>query len=328
MAENSGIRFLKYYAQKLKSFFFSKDILSFLLFLAISAGFWYVHALGKERERNLIIPIHFVGLPLNVNFTNSPPTEISLNVKDQGIRLFDYSTDQLSPLVIDVSRPFGQKGEILIPSDQLRARISKYLKPTTTILDIHPDSILIKYEKLYMKTLPIVLNSNIELTHQYKFSEDIKIQPFNVTVYGPRKILDTLKTISTELLELKNVSDTCYYNCKLKQIKSLRYSVNKTRVSLFVEQFTERKVQLPITALNCPENLSVRTFPALVNATYTVGLSRFNILNPLDIQVYLDYNDLKLNKLSKQVLKIKNNTTYISNIRISPLEVEFILEQK
>ena len=328
MAEYSGIKLLKYYVQKLKLFFFSKDILSFLLFLTISAGFWYVHALGKERERNLIIPIHFVGLPLNVNFTNSPPTEISLDIKDQGLRLFDYSSGQLSPLVIDVSRTFSEKGEILISSEQLRLRISNYLKPTTTILEIRPDSILLKYEKLYMKILPITLKSNIELSHQYKFSEDIKIKPSNVTVYGSKKTLDTLKSINTELLELKNISDTCYYYCKLIQNKSLHYSVNKTRVSLFVEQFTERKIQIPVTAINCPENLAVRTFPAFVNATYIVGLSRFNTLNPLDIQVYLDYNDLKSNKLSKQILKIKNNTTYISNILISPLEVEFILEQK
>jgi len=328
MADFSGIRLLKYYGQKLKLFFFSKDILSFLLFLAISAGFWYVHALGKERERNLIIPIHFVGLPMNVNFTNSPPMEVSVDIKDQGLRLFDYSRAQLPPLVIDISNHFSVKGEILIPSDQLRLRISSYLKQTTTILEVRPDSILLKYERLYMKTLPIVLKSQIELAHQYQFSENIKMEPSNVTVYGSKKILDTLKSISTELLELKNISDTCNYNCKLNQIKSLRYSVNKTRVSLFVEQFTERKIQIPITAINCPDNLAVRTFPAFVNATYTVGLSKFNILNPSDVQVYLDYNDLKSYKISKQVLKIKNNTTYISNIRISPLEVEFILEQK
>jgi len=35
-----------------------------------------------------------------------------------------------------------------------------------------------------------------------------------------------------------------------------------------------------------------------------------------------------LSKQSKQILKIKNNTSHISNIRISPSEVEFILEEK
>jgi hypothetical protein len=114
----------------------------------------------------------------------------------------------------------------------------------------------------------------------------------------------------------------------LKRITHVRLSSESIKVSIFVDPFTERKVQVPVTSLNCPENLSIRTFPAFVNATYIVGLSKFNSLFPSDIQVYLDYNELKNAKTSKGVLKIKNNSLNISNIRIFPQEVEFILEQK
>ena len=73
MADKNGIRILKHYSQKLKSFFLSKDILSFLLFLVLSAGFWFVNALGKEKETTLSIPVRYVGIPVNVAITNSPP---------------------------------------------------------------------------------------------------------------------------------------------------------------------------------------------------------------------------------------------------------------
>ena len=330
MADNSVIKFLKYYLQKLKSFFLSKDILSFLLFLALSSGFWFVHSLGKEHEITIKVPIRFIGLPMNVAITNSPPTEIAVNLKDQGIRLFYYSRNHNAPLTIDLRRNFNQKGEILITSDQLSGRISRYLhlQPTTSVLEVHPDSLYIQYEKLITKTLPIKLNSRIELTHQYMLSDKILLEPSMVTVFGPKKIVDGLKSISTELLEQKNLNDTTYFQCQLKPIHQVRFSTKLTKVSVFVEPFTERKVQIPISALNCPDNLAIRTFPAFVNATYIVGLSQFNFLSPSDIQVYLDYNDLKQSKLSKQRLKIKNNTSHISNIRIVPQEVEFIIEQK
>ena len=123
MAENNGNLFLKYYSQKLKSFFLSKDILSFLLFLLISATFWYVHALGKERETNIIVPVRYIGVPLNLALTNNPPSEISLDIRDQGIRLFEYSDLRRNPLTIELSRVFYQKGEILITPDQLKSRI-------------------------------------------------------------------------------------------------------------------------------------------------------------------------------------------------------------
>ena len=327
MADKKGINFLVRNLQKLKSFFFTKDILSFLFFLALSSTFWFVHALGKERETNIVVPIRYVGIPINVSITNSPPSEISLNIKDQGLRLFDYSKRHITPLTIDLSRVFYQKGEILITPDLLSGRIRRYLKPTTSILDIQPDSILIQYEKLGVKSVPIKFISKIELANQYMLSNNIQLDPDIVTVFGPKRVLDTIKFVRTDLLELKNLNDTSYFRCKLKPIKSVRFSVKHTKVSVFIEPFTERKVQIPVTAVNCPEHMSIRTFPTFVNATYTVGLSQFYTLAPKDIEVYLDFNDLKLSKQSKQILKVKNNTTHISNIRISPLEVEFILEQ-
>lgn len=328
MADHKGINFLSKYLQKLKSFFFTKDILSFLLFLALSSTFWFVHGLGKERETNVILPVRYVGIPINVAITNSPPTEISINIKDQGLRLFDYSRNRIIPLTIDLSRVFYQKGEILITPDLLNGRIRRYLKPTTSIVDVHPDSILIQYEKLSVKTVPIKLNSKIELASQYMLSNNILLDPNLVTVFGPRRVIDTLKFVNTDYFELKNLNDTNYSFCKLKPIKLVRFSVKQTKVSIFVEPFTERKVQIPVTSINCPQNTSIRTFPTFVNATYTVGLSQFYTLSPTDIQVYIDYNDLKLSKQSKQTLKVKNNTSHITNIRISPSEVEFILEQK
>jgi len=328
MAEKKGINFLSYNLKRLKSFFFTKDILSFLFFLALASTFWFVHALGKERETNITVPVRYVGIPINVAITNSPPSEISLDIKDQGLRLFDYSKRHITPLTIDLSRVFYQKGEILITPDLLSGRIRRYLKPTTSILNIYPDSILIQYEKLGVKTVPIKLNSKIGLANQYKLSNDVQLDPNIVTIFGPKRMLDRIKFVQTDYLELKNLNDTSYYSCELKPIKLVRFSVKHTKVSVFVEPFTERKVQIPVTAINCPQYTSIRTFPTFVNVTYTVGLSKFYTLSPTDLQVYLDYNDLKLSKQSKQILKIKNNTSHISNIRISPSEVEFILEEK
>jgi len=330
MAEKGGIRFLKYYMQKLKSFFLSKDILSFLLFLALSSTFWFVNALGKERETTITIPVRYIGIPLNVAITNSPPTEIQLTVKDQGLMLFDYSKSHPAPLSIDVTRSFKQKGEILITSDQLTGSINRYMRmqPTTKVLGIHPDSILLRYQKLSVKELPVELVSNVELVSQYMLSSEVLLKPSKVLVYGPKSVLDTMVSVRTELVEMKNLKDTTYVRCRLKPQKSIRFSNNTINLCFFVEPFTERKIQIPISSINCPANLTIRTFPAFVNATFIVGLSHFKTFNSNDLQVYLDYNTLLSGKFSKQKLLVKNNSTYISNIRISPEDVEFVLEVK
>lgn len=330
MSDNTGIKILRYFTQKLKSFFFSKDILSFLLFLALSAVFWFVHALGKERETTITVSVTYTGIPVDVAISNAPPSEIQLTLKDQGLRLFDYS-HHLLPVVIDLKHSFklDRNNEIHVSSDLLKSKINHCLKllPTTTIMEVRPDSIVIQYQKLSSRKLSVRLRSSIELARQYMYSDTIRLSPAQVTVYGPIKTLDTMKFAYTELLVKHDLSDTLVTNIKLKPLKLVHYSRPSVNAGIYVEPFTEKKVQMQITSVNCPPNLNIRTFPANVLVTYTVGVSYFNKLTPEDIQIYLDYNDLINNTQARQTLRVKNNSLHISNVRIEPQEVEFILEQ-
>ena len=327
MADNSMIILLKHYILKLKSFLFSKDVLSFLLFLVLASAFWFANALDKERETEISIPIRLVGLPQNIAVTNIPTSCITVQVKDQGLHLFSYYNGNITPLTLDLSRTFYEKGEIVITPDQIRGKLSRFLLPSTEILEIKPDSLLIQYEKLSMKTLPVEFISKIELAHQYVLSDKIHLSPASITVFGPKRILDKLRTIKTEFVELRNLSDSTVLNCKLQSIKYVKFAAGETKVSIFVEMFTEKKMQLPVSIVNCPANLVIRTFPAFVNVTFNIGMSHFNSVKENDITVIFDYNEM-IKGNAKQKLKINNSTTYISNVRVEPSEIEYIMEMK
>jgi hypothetical protein len=328
MSEQNVKRLFRFYLRKLKLFFISKDLLSFLFFLALSATFWFVHALDKSRETTLTIPIHYVGIPQDIAIKNNPPTDITITVKDQGLRLFSYSRQNGTPILIDLSRHVNNNGNILITAAMLRSKVTQYLLPTTSIMDMRTDSFYVQFDKLYTAVRPVLVNSKIELAPQYMLSQKIEINPNRVEVYGPKSVIDTLKYVYAELIDIKGLNDTMHLACKLLKIPHVKYSAESVIVNLFVEHFTEKHIQIPITSINCPENYSIRTFPAFVNVSFFVGLSKFKTNNQNDIQVYLDYNDLKNSNDTKLRLKVKNNTTYLSNIRISPEEVEFLLERK
>lgn len=329
MADNKGIIFIKYYLQKLKAFFFSKDLLSFLLFLFLSAILWFVNVLGKERETTFTIPVKFSNVPQNIAIVGQSSSEISVTVKDQGVRLFSYSSHKMAPLNIDIKGPFYQRGELVLSSEKINESIRKYfqLQPTSQIVNIAPDSILLKYETLHKKIVPIKLVSNISLMPQYMYSDAPRLSPSQIMVFGPASILDTLQCVRTKLIELENISDSAWYHCELIPTPKVRYTARETKLSLMVEQFTEKKIQLPVLAINCPPHLTIRTFPAMVAVTFTIGLSQYKLFNNNDIEVYIDYNDIKSALLTKQKLKLKSNKTYITNIRTQPSEVEFILEE-
>ena len=327
MADNRFVRLVNYYILKLKSFFFSKDVLSFLLFLILASAFWFVNALDKERETEIIVPVLFEGVPQDIAITNKIHS-IRIKVKDQGLNLFTYSQRNFSSITFDLGRVFYEKGRIKISPDQIRGKIARFLLPSTSILGIYPDSLNLQYERLSTKTLPVEFNSKIELSHQYVLSEDIRISPSEITVFGPKSVLNKLKSVKTEFLDLEKLNDTTYINTKLSPIKSVNFASDEIKVSIFVEMFTEKSVQLPVIIQNCPDRIVIRTFPAVVNVTFNVGMSHFNAVNSDDLSVVLDYNEIEHNKDSKQTLKLINTKSFISNVKVDPAEVEYIIEMK
>ena len=325
MAESRLIRLIGYLFTKLKSFLLSRNVLSFVSFLALSAGFWFVNALDKERDTEISIPVRYEGIPQQIAITNSAPQEIKLKVRDQGINLFSYSRRRITPITLDVKRNFYEKGLIPISPEHIRAKLSLYLLPTTTVLEVKPDSLVLEYERLSTAVLPIELDANIKPAQQYIFSEKISLTPDSITVFAPARILKKLSSLKTEHIELRNVSDTLFKQVKILPIKNVRFSTTITQMSIFVEMFTEKQMQLPLTIINQPKNITIRTFPAFINVRFNVGLSHFKQIKPDDLKAVFDYSEISKGT-NKQKIKIVNQASYISNLRHSPEEVEYLIE--
>ncbi|MDR1585257.1 MAG: YbbR-like domain-containing protein [Prevotellaceae bacterium] len=304
----------------------SKNVLSFLFFLCLSTVFWFANTLEKERETTMSLPVRYTGIPRNIQVTNSPETKMTVSLKDKGNTLLGYYRKRPLSLVIDlVDRDFYEKGEIIITSDELAARISKLMLPSTIVQSISPDTLYVQYEKLSTRILPVRINGEIEPAQQYTFSEATRVEPGEITVFAPKHVLDTLSSIKTEYVKLNNVKDNISVTIKLMPVESLRFSTDEVRISVFPEKFTEKNIKLPVTFVNCPRHLTIRTFPATVNVKFNVGLSRFNRTD--DIRIVLDYNKISKTDI-KQKPEIVTNNPYISNIQLSPEEVEFVLEEK
>ena len=324
----SGFKAIKNSILKVKALLISKNVLTFLVFLVLSGIFWFVHSLGRERESIINIPVNYIGIPEDVKIVSELPRNITIVIRDEGLRLLEYNKKKTIPLTLDLQRVYFQKGEILITADQLKTRLYSYVLPTTAVLSIKPDSIPIHYYKLATKDLKIKLNATISLANQYILSDSIHVEPSNVKVFGPRHIVDTMKAAYTEPVELKDIADTTLIKTKLRPITDVKYAFDDVNVGVFVEMFTEKKQQIPVTLINVPETMNIRVFPVMIEATYNIGLSNFNKIKSNDIQAVFDYNEVTKNQKRRHKLQVINHSPYISSLRFSPDEVEFLLEKK
>ncbi len=328
MAVDIYNRFRIFKLRKLKSFLISKDVLSFFVFFLLSALFWFVNALDKNREITFNVPLQLKNLPEEIAITNNLPEFITVNVRDVGHKLFTYSDKKLKPLSISMSNyRFVQQGKIQIDAATLNRYLQSYLLPSTSILSIRPDSLLIAYERLHEKKIPVKILAQFETKPQFMVAGEVLINPAFITVYGPKNIIDSLRWIETESVSLNNLNDTTFLNLKLKPIPFVKPETSSVKVVVPICLFTEKSIELPVEAVNFPSKVKIKSFPAFVKVTVNVAISDFKKFKSSDIQVYIDYNDIKNTKNSKYILKIKNKNQNLNNIRLSPSEVEFILEQ-
>lgn len=328
MAENELNSFFRHYLLKLKSFFFSKDVLSFLLFLILSASFWFVNVLDKVRETTIDIPIRYVSVPQNIEFTNNVPISIKVSVRDNGKELLNYSRKNNKPIAIDFNRQFYQNGTIVVSADEIRQVLIRYLSPTTAITQIQPDSLVVAYRKLETRNVRVQLEKHISLAHQYVLDENIVIEPSQVAVVGAGMLFDTLSFVKTNVLELHNLKDTVTRVVKIKPIAGLRFVPDEVKVKLNVERFTEKRIVVPVTVINCPDDILLRIFPSQVELSFNVPMSRFSTINVNAVRVLFDYGQLNGDNKLKHTLKIENNEPLIRNLRLRPSDVEYLIEEK
>ena len=316
--------------QKIKTSLFSREVLIFLFFVLLSSVLWILHSLSKVTEIKIIVPITYTGIPENIEVIDNLPSSINVKIKDQGSNLVAYIFYKIkTPININLESKFSNEtGQAYLLPKDLKKKVLYYIDPTATLIEINPDTILIKYVHLYKKNIPVKIAGTITLAQQYMLSENITITPSQVSVYGRKSVLDTLRYVYTKQVNLQHINDTINQKISIQTIPNLKY--NTSTVSLFipVEMYTEKILTIPITTKHIPSNIQVRTFPSIAKVTCRIGLSRFNDLSTNDFDVSVDYMDIVKNKTGKQILNTYTSATYISNLQVTPKEVEFILENK
>ena len=203
------------------------------------------------------------------------------------------------------------------------AKKTSELTPTET----QPLSFSSAFKILNTKNVPILLKENIKVESQYIFVDSIKIIPNNITILGPQSSLDTIQAIY-----VKPLHDT--YNKSNKITSELIIpnpfvinTNNNVEISFLIDKSTEKSFDIPITLINVPENINIRTFPTSINIKFSVSIQNYNNVLPSMFEANIDYNTISnVSKTTQKVNIQYNSNIYITNLTSTPKEVEYVIE--
>ena len=150
------------------------------------------------------------------------------------------------------------------------------------------------------------------------------IDPASVTIFGPQEVIDTIKTVSTELVSKDNISQSFSVTVPLDMLEGqIRSNVKAVKVEVEVEKYTEMDVEVPIYA---NDSLRIRFFPESVSVKCLVAMRDYKVIVPENFAVAINMEQLKamLPLLDVQLVTWPPTVQIIST---RPDKVEYLIVQ-
>jgi hypothetical protein len=315
----------------IKTLKFNQDILIFGFFLVIAFVFWFFNALSKEYTTDLHIPVEFFNFPDNKIQLDSIPTQIKVTVSATGYRVIDFKASTINTLQIDYKRMVPilrgkSKTQLLyILSSTVRDEAAGILGPDFKISKLSPDTLYAEVMKVVYRKVPVKRNFDLRFKKQYMLKDSVAFFPDSVIVKGVEADIDSIKYVLTHKGSFKEIVDSLMGEIELEQSPSTNLSHKKVKFIVRAEQFTEMELKLPIYVMNEPIGQTVKLFPSDAKIVFNVGFTNYQKISNEQFMLVADYFEL-LESGGKAILHLVKKPGPISNIRISPKSVDFIIE--
>lgn len=316
----------------IKSFlsdFSGKEFLIFLFFLALSSIFWLMMTLNETYEVEFKVPMVVTGVPKNVVMTSEPSDTIRVSVRDKGLVILLYSTyKRFHPLAIRFATYADKEtGHGEIPSSDLLRQLRLQVYGSSTITSVKCEQSSFSFNYGLNRRIKIMLTGKVVPIDNYYLAH-VQIKPDNATVYASRHVLSRIGSVLTEQLDISNFNDTVTREIGLRPITGAKIVPMKVKVTLYPDVLTEGSVDVPITTVNRPKDLVVRTFPQSVKVRYNVGANVYRLVRPADFQVTADFKEISSHPSDKCNIYLHNNSRYARNAKLEVSQVDYLIEQQ
>ena len=311
-----------------RNFLFSglnKEFLIFLFFLALSGAFWLLMTLNETMEREFKIPVRLSGVPRNAVITGELPDTVRVTVRDKGFTLVTYD---FRPLVFRFSNYVDEdEGKGVIPLTDVQKQVLSQMYGSSKLLQVKPGAFDFYFTYGTSKKVPVVFRGKITTSKSYYLAHT-EFYPSMVTVYANKQQLDKLQTVEIEPFNYRNLQDTIRQAVKIRKIRGVKIVPSTVRLSVYPDVLTEEAIEVPITAINMPPGMVLRTFPSKVTVRFTIGASLFRTIKPNLFKVVVDYEELAANPSDKCTLQLRSVPRSVSKASLEIDRVDYLLEQQ
>ncbi|MCR4848248.1 MAG: YbbR-like domain-containing protein [Bacteroidales bacterium] len=300
--------------------------LTFLVFLLISAALWFLIKLTKDYTTQTEFTVVYTEVPAS-KWISTPEQQVKLSFVADGFATLRHNLVRPQRRVVTVSLnevPYRLEGgnTYSYSTQYVAERVADWLGVPSGNVTVNDDKQFFNMEELQSKEVPVEVPIDVKTQRQYYVYGDPQVEPALVTVYGPKNVLDTLKSVRTAVFSAANASD------RLTQTLSIDYYGGMVRseqataeVTVEVEQYTETDIEVPVKVT---DTVNCRFFPETMKVKCLVPIRDFANVNAASFLVLAD--TAQLHRLEPLLdIRLTKVPEHVQVMKTEPDQVEYLI---
>jgi hypothetical protein len=270
------------------------------------------------------LPIRFINV-LEGYVPTLPSTEkVNIKVRGRGWNLLNAMIVSKNDYYVDLGNELRKKQIIELRSF---ASDNTWLTTKLQILEINPDSLTFSFEKLGFTKVKIIPHLKLEFKPGYGLASDVVVIPESSVVTGPITKIKEMTQISTEVLELSDVSEKNEHSIDIENIPQLNCEVQRVTVALDVQQIVEQTFNdIDIKILDIPIDRDVVFFPNKINVSLRGGIDVLGRLDKNKITTTIYYRDIVLDTTGTIIPKVLI-PGYTELVFLKPDKLKYVIKK-
>ena len=139
--------------------------------------------------------------------------------------------------------------------------------------------------------------------------------------------MEEIENAPTEYSLFNNLKATSLFQVNIKPVEGVKFVPKAVDIYIPINEYTERKFEIPITVINVPGGIDVKFFPSSTDVSFSVTLEDYKRISQDDFAIVLDYNSFYKNENGRVELSLTTEPESIRNAKLSTQSVEFLLEK-
>lgn len=252
---------------------------------------WVSVQLGNQYQASITAPFVLKNLPTGYAMKAAVPRRVVMRLRGEGWQLAPLLLRADLRCVVDVATLPPNQGAITLNDIAERMNIP----PGVQILDMKPDSIVVSFDTLGFRKVPVLLDYSATFRERYGRVGPVVVSPESVIIEGAASVLSTIDSWKTTRVVLENLKASVDMTVPL--LYSDRYliavSPSEVHVKMDVQWFAEKTLSgLSVEILTVPLHREVILIPPRIDFVVRGGVEQLAQLTAADFRATVDYTTL------------------------------------